>query len=215
MKKLLFLTIFAILLFGIWQTCFAVDLLLDYPDVPGAQKLSEASDLPNIINYIYKFALLACGITAFISILFGAIQYVTSAGDSSKAGDAKKRITDALWGILILLSAVLILRTINPDLVSLKFTLPEAQNSNEIIGNYPYTQCVISKEANCDSTTTDQIIIRSCTQSEETTISDARLTCERKCIELVANDPNLNGLVRCEVYLTKDKCQAVKDCRKK
>ena len=125
MKKILFLTIFIILLFGIWQICFAIDLLLDYPDVPGAQKLSEASDLPNIINYIYKFALLACGITAFVSILFGAIQYVTSAGDSSKAGDAKDRITQALWGILILLSAVLILRTINPDLVSLSLTLPE------------------------------------------------------------------------------------------
>lgn len=144
MKKILFLTIFTILLFGIWQTCFAVDLLLDYPDVPGAQKLSEASDLPNIINYIYKFALLACGITAFISILFGAIQYVTSAGDSSKAGDAKKRITDALWGILILLSAVLILRTINPDLVNL--TGPNlSTNSNNSDNNwYCNGRCVVS-----------------------------------------------------------------------
>ena len=125
MKKIFFVIIFALLLFGMWQNCYAVDLLLKYPDVPGAQSPNETSDLPQLINYIYKFALIACGITAFVSILIGAIQYVTSAGNSSKASEAKDRITSALWGILILLSSVLILRTINPDLVSLSISLPE------------------------------------------------------------------------------------------
>jgi choline-glycine betaine transporter len=124
MKKLLSVIIFITLFIGIWQTCLAVELLIEYPEIPGAQSPNETSDLPNLINYIYKFALLACGIVAFISILFGAIQYVTSAGNASKAGDAKDRITQALWGILILLAAVVILRTINPDLVNLSLTLP-------------------------------------------------------------------------------------------
>ncbi|HUT96149.1 MAG TPA: hypothetical protein VMW82_01105 [Candidatus Paceibacterota bacterium] len=124
MKKFLPIIIFIILFAGAWQACQAVDLLMEYPEIPGAQSPNKTSDLPNLINYIYRFALLACGIVAFISILIGAIQYVTSAGDASKAGDAKDRITQALLGVLILLTAVVILNTINPDLVNLSLTLP-------------------------------------------------------------------------------------------
>lgn len=131
MKKFLPIIIFIILFVGAWQTCQAVDLLIkDYPSIPGAQSPNEASDLPNLINYIYKFALLTCGIVAFISILIGAIQYVTSAGNASKAGDAKDRITQALLGVLILLTAVVILNTINPDLVDIGFKLPEIVTPN-------------------------------------------------------------------------------------
>lgn len=129
MRKFLFILVFATLLFGFWQSVKAVDVLIDYPAIKGAQSPNETSDLPQLINYIYKFALLACGIVAFISILIGAIRYVTSAGDASKAGDAKEQIYQALLGVLILLAAVLILRIINPDLVNLNLSLPTSPNT--------------------------------------------------------------------------------------
>ncbi|MBU4284878.1 hypothetical protein KKF60_03300 [Patescibacteria group bacterium] len=136
MKKFLPIIIFIILFAGAWQTCQAIDLLIkDYPSIPGAQspnEMSETSDLPNLVNYIYKFALLACGVVAFISILIGAIQYVTSAGNASKAGDAKDRITQALLGVLILLAAVVILNTINPDLVDISFELPAIEKPPDL-----------------------------------------------------------------------------------
>jgi len=122
-KNLIFIGLFLFIFLGIWQNCHAVDLLLNYPEV-GGQSLNTTSSLPQLINYIYKFALLACGITALVSMIIGAFQYVASAGDSSKAGDAKDRITQALLGVLILLASVLILRTINPDLVTLSLSLP-------------------------------------------------------------------------------------------
>jgi len=106
-------------LFGFWQKCFAVELLLNYPEISG-KTLGEQSTLPQLVQYIYKFALGICGITALISILIGAFKYVSAGSDSSKVGDAKDQITQALLGLLILLAAVLILRTINPDLVSFK-----------------------------------------------------------------------------------------------
>jgi hypothetical protein len=125
-KNLIFTGILLFILLGLWQNCQAVDLLLKYP-VVGGQSLENTSSLPQLINYIYKFALLACGITALVAIIIGAFQYVTSAGDSSKATDAKNRITSALLGILILLGSVLILSTINPDLVSLSLNLPKVK----------------------------------------------------------------------------------------
>ena len=125
MKKLIIITISIFLLLGFWQTAQAVDLLLDYPNIPGAGEIEEASTLPEIIRYIYMFALGAAGFVALLAILIGAIMYIFSAGNPSKAKDAKDRIMSALLGILILLASVLILRTINPDLVNIGFILPE------------------------------------------------------------------------------------------
>lgn len=118
MKKNIFFTVimFVFLIFA--QNCLAVDLLLNWPDIGGGS-LASTDSVPDLISYIYKFALGICGITALISIIFGAAQYAFSAGNSSKIEDAKDRITQALWGILILLFAYLILYTINPDLVNL------------------------------------------------------------------------------------------------
>ena len=122
MKKVIFFAIVIFIFFIVSQNCFAVELLLKWPTI-GDQTLGEQSSVPELIKYIYTFALGICGITALASIIYGAAQYTFSAGDASKAGDAKDRITQALLGILILLAAVLILTIINPDLISLNLNI--------------------------------------------------------------------------------------------
>lgn len=120
MKKIIFLSITIFIFLTIAQNCLALGLLLDWPKINNSQLGAEAT-LPDLINYIYKFALGICGLTALVSIILAAAQYALSAGDSSKMGEAKNKITQALLGILILLFSYLILYTINPDLVSLTF----------------------------------------------------------------------------------------------
>ena len=115
MKKIIIITIFIFLLFGFWQN--AAGLLLDYPTIKGTTPTSEG--LPGLIRYIYLFSLGIVGMVALLSILIGAIKYVTSAGSPDKAKDAKEQITSALLGVLILLASSLILQTINPDLINL------------------------------------------------------------------------------------------------
>ncbi|MDP2947012.1 MAG: hypothetical protein Q8N88_02770 [Nanoarchaeota archaeon] len=150
MKKVIFLILFIILALGVWQNCQAVEfkLLIDYPII-GTDKITSTSTLPELIRYIYRFALLACGLTAFVAILIGAILYVTSAGDSSKASDAKDRITSALWGILILLSSFLILNTINPDLLNLNINLPKIIGGGGDGGTTKY-HCMYCCKNYCD-----------------------------------------------------------------
>jgi len=128
--KFIFLIGFLVILsFGLWQSCHAdQQLLLNYPDIEGAMKpgygQGETTDLPQIIKYIYLFSLGIVGVVALLSMIIGAAQYVMSAGNASKASDAKDRIFSAILGIIILVASVLILRTINPDLVNIGFVLP-------------------------------------------------------------------------------------------
>ncbi len=71
------------------------------------------------IARFYQFALMLAGMLAFGMIIFGAIQYIVSAGSPAAQSDARDRIFQALWGVALLLGAYLILYTIDPKLVSL------------------------------------------------------------------------------------------------
>ena len=83
--------------------------------IPGAQPTSEFIPyLQSIINF--GFAII--GILALFMLIIGAYQYLMAAG-SGNASDAKDTITSALLGLVLGLTAWIILKTINPDLVNM------------------------------------------------------------------------------------------------
>ena len=53
-------------------------------------------------------------------MIIGGFQYLTSAGDASKIGAAKSRMANALIGLVLVLGAYTILKTINPELLVMK-----------------------------------------------------------------------------------------------
>lgn len=87
---------------------FAVQLL---PDVTGI------SSLPGLVAYVFDLALAAVGIAVFIQFLRAGWIWLTAAGNASKTNKAKELMTNAVLGLLILLSSYVILNIINPDLV--------------------------------------------------------------------------------------------------
>ena len=98
--------------------------LISYPTIEGAGTIAFGMSLPEMIKYIYLFAVGICGAIALAAILLGAIKYIGAAGNSSKMADAKEQIVSAILGVVILLSSYLILYTINPDLVKIGLSLP-------------------------------------------------------------------------------------------
>ena len=84
--------------------------------IPGAQPTSEFIPyLQSIINF--GFAVI--GILALFMLIIGAYQYLMAAG-SGNASDAKDTIASALLGLILGLTAWIILSTINPDLVNMR-----------------------------------------------------------------------------------------------
>lgn len=78
---------------------------------------------PNIVQYIegfYVYALSIVGVVALGTIIFWGVVYTLSAGMVTKKQDAIDGITQAVWGLVLLLGAYLILYTINPALVTLR-----------------------------------------------------------------------------------------------
>jgi len=96
---------------------------------------SKTSDLPAFISSVYSFALTVVGIAVFIRILYAGFLMLTAAGNSSKWGDARTKMQNAVIGAILLFAAYMILYIINPDLVSntFKFTIPSSSQPSSNI----------------------------------------------------------------------------------
>ena len=127
--KILFLIIFAIFIATPLYFIFAASIA-DLPLPIGAKEApSGASAAVKQIYFLFQFGLGAIGIVAFGSIIYGAVRYMAAAGDPGAITEAKGRIFSALWGIGIALTSIILLGTINPDLVNFlatgQFNIPD------------------------------------------------------------------------------------------
>ncbi|MBI3442568.1 MAG: hypothetical protein HY007_02280 [Candidatus Sungbacteria bacterium] len=84
--------------------------------IKGLEFLGQSANLGDLLANIYYFLLGLVGISALVMFVWGGIEYML-AGDKDP-GEAKKRMKNAVYGLVLALTAYLVLYTINPDLVS-------------------------------------------------------------------------------------------------
>lgn len=85
---------------------------------PGEKE--SIGDYRKFIQNFYRFSIAAGILIATVMIMIGGVIWITSAGDQGRVGKAKVYMTDSIIGVVLLLSAYLILAVINPSLVELK-----------------------------------------------------------------------------------------------
>lgn len=85
--------------------------------IPGLAS-TDGSNLPVYVKAIYSTALAIVVLSALFMLSVGGFMYLTSAGNTSAMGTAKEVIFDSIIGLIIALSAWLLLNVINPDLVN-------------------------------------------------------------------------------------------------
>ena len=105
------------------------------PNIVGGVNFNGASlsKYPNLIGEyikaIYNYGMVATSILAAIMLMIGGLIWLTAQGNSAKISDAKSFIGSSLVGLILALTAYLLLKAINPDLTVL--TLPEIKTISE------------------------------------------------------------------------------------
>ena len=89
--------------------------------LPGQSR--DVTDLGDYIRLLYQFALGIAGVIVFVRVVTGGIKYILSSGNIGNRGEAIEIITQAVWGLVLLLAAVLILYTIDPRLLDINSVL--------------------------------------------------------------------------------------------
>jgi len=115
------LSVFAALLTPHLSLANGFPLNLTYPHLPGAPDLNTAQGqtLSGIVRWVYSFVVGISGLAAFLMILWGGVQWLSSSGNASQMADARSRIQQALLWLVLVLSSYLILQLINPDLTQI------------------------------------------------------------------------------------------------
>ncbi len=94
-------------------------LEVNYPKLPGIDQLTINTTLPDLLTYLFTFAIIISGLIAFGSIVYAGFLYMTSGAVPAMRAEAKKRLQNTLTGLALLFGIYLILNTINPELVQL------------------------------------------------------------------------------------------------
>lgn len=127
MKKFFFGFFVSLIFFLLINLFFFVYVKAYTLQVPLPQLTSiepGSSALAVYIGNIYKFACAVAGILAVVMIVLGGYRYIFSAGNQKSIGEAKGMISSALLGLVLVFCSYLLLRTLNPALVSLKMNIP-------------------------------------------------------------------------------------------
>lgn len=95
----------------------AYEMLQPLPNVTAG----DANNFGSYLSKIYILGIGLAGVLAVLVIVIGGIQYIGSGMSPSGKTDAKEKITNAILGLLLALISWLILNTIDPNLVSLRF----------------------------------------------------------------------------------------------
>jgi len=133
-KQIKLLSLFLII--GFFTCFFVFASEIDWPVSPMGTALTRdygETSLTTLVKYMYEWGISLGALAAFISIIVAGFNYLTSAGNSSKINEAKKRITASFLGIALLLGTVLILNTINPEITSLEINSNFDDNSYVMI----------------------------------------------------------------------------------
>ncbi len=90
------------------------------------QKTLEATgaDIGQFLKNLFTYALGLAGILAVGAIIIGGIYWAFSGESPDKKREAKSYITSALWGLLLLFGAYVLLQSINPKLVDSNPSIP-------------------------------------------------------------------------------------------
>lgn len=89
----------------------------------GATSVVDSDSLANFFNNLYKYLIGLAATLAVIEIIWGGLEYSTQ--DSvSKQSNGRERITQAIFGLILVLSPVLVFSIINPSILNLSLNLP-------------------------------------------------------------------------------------------
>jgi hypothetical protein len=88
-----------------------------------APRIMRVIDIPWIADYIsgvYRYAVFIASVFAAIMLMLGGVQWLTAGGSPARIGAAKKRIKNAVIGLVLVLTSFMLLNGINPDLVMVR-----------------------------------------------------------------------------------------------
>ena len=123
MKKILISVLIFILGFAPHVFAQGFVPLAAIPGLTDIDTTATNTDLAVFFNNLYKYLIGLAAVLAVIEIVWGGLQ-ISTQDSISKQGEGKERIQQAIIGLILVLSPVLVFSIINPSILNLSLNLP-------------------------------------------------------------------------------------------
>ncbi|MFI5260258.1 MAG: pilin [Candidatus Paceibacteria bacterium] len=97
-----------------------------------ATSVINSSSLASFFNNLYKYLIGLAATLAVIEIIWGGLQYATTESVGNKE-EGKNRIQQAIFGLVLVLSPVLVFSIINPSILNLSLNLPSLNLNTPVV----------------------------------------------------------------------------------
>jgi hypothetical protein len=104
--------------------------------LPGLETVPENNALGVYIPFVFKLLIGLSAAAAVLMIVYGGIQYMTTDAIMKKE-EGKKQIQNAVFGLVLVISAWLILNTINPGLLKFDLNIESITTKSGPEGHWP------------------------------------------------------------------------------
>ncbi len=194
-KNILILAVLALTITGVFSCINGAEALNEEPikftpqvSIPGSSFTAKVSStleystgpIARYISAFYNYGVGIVGIVAAMMLMIGGIIWLTAAGSSSKIEQAKSIIGSSLVGMVLVMTAVILLRTVNPALVDLKTTQVENIAERPVGRTYMITDMSqLPKDAKIGTICSGWGDVASCSVTEAPILVDTAL-CEEK-----------------------------------
>jgi hypothetical protein len=131
MKKMLLVSfVFLAVVVGLVPHVFAQGFV-PLAGIPGLTEgtTADSSGLAAFFNNLYKYLIGLAAALAVIEIIWGGLE-ISTQDSVSKQSAGKERITQAIFGLVLVLSPVLVFSIINPSILNLSLNLPELETKS-------------------------------------------------------------------------------------
>lgn len=93
-------------------------------EIPNLTKgvVANSEGLATFLNNLYKYLIGFAAMLAIIEIIWGGLE-ISTKDSVSKQSDGRERITQAIFGLILVLSPVLVFSIINPSILNLSLNL--------------------------------------------------------------------------------------------
>ena len=125
MKKMLLASLFFLFL-GLVPHALAQQSFVPLAPIPGLTDIQPTTDgaLASFFNNLYKYLIGLAATLAVIEIIWGGLE-ISTQDSISKQSEGKKRIQEAITGLVLVLSPALVFSIINPSILDLSLNLPK------------------------------------------------------------------------------------------
>lgn len=142
---------------------FADDTFVPLTNLPGISSVSASLSLPSFINNLYRIAIGVAAFFAVVEIGWAGYLFMTSADSISKNTKARQKITNAIIGLVLVLSPYVVFSIINPKILDISLNFAGLQSKNGTGGDVNPGSSASNPVISVDSTSSRSAADAACT----------------------------------------------------